>query len=514
MNNAVNNKRIAKNTLFMYIRMAITMAVQLYTSRIILDNLGVTDYGIYSIVGSFIVMFTFISGPLEAATQRFMTFELGRGNENRLNTIFNISIFSYITLALSLALVIEIAGIWYINNKMQMPAERIPAALWTFHFSVFALAINLCKTPFSSLIVAYERMSYYAYVSIIDVTLKLLSATALAYFAVDKLKLYAVNITLVSIIGFVILWIYCSCQFKSIRLSCVWDKHLFKEMTGFSGWTMFGSVASMTSNQGLNILLNYFFGVVVNAAMGIATQVSSAVNQFVENFQIAFRPQIIKYYAADDRDNLYSLMFNATKFSMILLFAIACPVMFNIDFLLEIWLKTPPEQTGQFTVVFLIMAFVATLSAPLVMVVQATGTIKKYQITISGCILLTILFSFVLLHLGAPAITVLFTKLVVDLLCYIVRLLFVRRLVGLPLRCYIVKTLLPTAGVIIIAFVCMFSINSFFTTGWIKLISTTFLFFIAYIPLVLFIGLNAIERGKIWHFILLKAPKSLLNICK
>lgn len=506
-NNSSNNKRIAKNTILMYFRMFITMSVQLYTSRVILENLGVTDYGIYSIVGSFIVMFTFISGPLEAATQRFMTFELGRGNENRINVVFNMSMFSHILLALCLALVIELAGIWYINNKMQMPVERLPAALWTFHFSVFALTVNLCKTPFSSLIVAYERMSYYAYVSIIDVALKLLSATALAYFAVDKLKLYAVNITLVSIIGFIILWIYCKSQFKQIKLLYVWDRRLFKDMTSFSGWTMFGSVASMTSNQGLNILLNYFFGVVVNAAMGIATQVSSAVNQFVENFQIAFRPQIVKYYAAGDKTNLYSLMCNATKISTILFLAIACPVMFNIEFLLEIWLKNPPGQTGQFTIMFFLMAYIATLAAPLVMVVQATGTIKKYQMVVSSCIMLTILFSVILLNLGVSAITVLFTKLLVDMLCYLVRLLFVRKFIRLSIRYYTIKALLPNFRLILISILYMLFVNSFFYAGWIKLITTTLLFFIAYIPLVLYLGFNKSERMKVCGYIFSKVNR-------
>lgn len=489
-----NNKRIAKNTLFLYFRMAITMVVQIYTSRVILENLGVTDYGIYSIVGSFIVMFMFISGPLEAATQRFMTFELGRGNENRLNTIFNVSFYSYIILALCLAAVIELVGSWYIGNKMQMPEDRVPAALWTFHLSVFALVFNLCKIPFSALIIAYERMSYYAYVSIVDVILKLLGAASLAYFATDKLKLYAVNITLVSIIGFFILLIYCVTQFKKVRLSRIWDKKLFREMISFSGWTMFGSVASMTSNQGLNVLLNYFFGVVVNAAMGIATQVSTAVNQFVENFQIAFRPQIVKYYAAGEKDNLYSLMFNATRYSMILLFAITCPVIFNIDFILEIWLKTPPEHTSSFAIVFLMISFVATMSAPLVMVVQATGTIKKYQIAISSCIMLTILLSFVCLRFGVPAITVLLVKLCVELLCYVVRLMFVRKLVKLPMRLYVSKALLPTVGIIFPVFICMLFFNSYFTTGMSKLIGTTLLFVASYIPFVLFVGFGKEER--------------------
>lgn len=496
-----NNKRIAKNTLFMYFRMGITMLVQLYTSRIVLNSLGVDDYGIYNVVGSVIVAFSFISGPLGTATQRFYNFELGKNNKQGVNSIFNHSLFIYLILSLILFIIIEIAGIWFINNKMQLPASRLEAAMWAFHLSVLGFVFSLIKIPFESLIVAHEKMDFYAYVSIADVLLKLLNAFSLLYIAIDKLKLYSVNQLVITIIILCCVIYFCKKQFKYIHIKQTYDKVVFKQFLSFSGWSLFGSVASMTANQGLNILLNAFFGVAINAAMGIATQINAAINQFVNNFQIAFRPQIIKSYAANEMESLHKLIFNTSKYSYLLLLGLICPIVMNIDFILRIWLKNVPTYTSEFAIFMLIYALLETLSAPMWMTVQATGKIRNYQLVISSLISMNIIVSYVLLKIGYPPSTVLITKCFLDVFYLITRLYFMRSMIQFSIRQYI-KEVLSRIGVITI--ICVFVI--LMLIGAIPKESTrlflgTSVFMLFYCCSVYYIALKKNERKKIMNFI-------------
>ena len=493
-----NNKRIAKNTMFLYVRMGLSMLVGLYTSRIVLESLGVENYGIYNVVGSFIVAFTFISGPLGTATQRFLSFELGRGENGRLNQVFNLSFYTYVALSVVLLGVVEVAGIWFLNNKMQMPAERHDAALFAFHMSVLTLLISLLKTPFESLIIAYERMSFYAYISIAEVLMKLLNAILLLYVSFDKLKIFAANILIITVIVLCLTAFYCCRKFKSVSIQSPqknWDLPLFKELMGFSGWSLFGSVASMTANQGLNLLLNLFFGVVVNAATGIASQVNSAVIQFVNNFQVAYRPQLIKYYAQGNIETLKQLIINTSKFSYLLLFAIVCPVCFNIDFLLKIWLKNPPEYAAEFSVMMLIYALLETLSAPMWMTVQATGKIKRYQIVISSVISLNIVFSYLFLKAGFSPVMVLIIKCCLDVVYLVVRLYFMKKMVSFSIVLYLKSVILPLI-LVSSAIICVVSLVKGFD-GWEGFVLKNAVFFPTYFILVFVLGLKVPERKKI-----------------
>lgn len=505
-----NNKRIAKNTMFLYIRMGLSMFVGLYTSRIILQALGVEDYGIYNIVGSFIVAFTFISGPLGTATQRFLNFELGKDEEGRLNRVFNLSLYAYVVLAAILFLIIEIAGVWFLNNKMQLPMERMSAATFAFHMSLLTLLLNLIKTPFESLIIAYEKMSFYAYISIADVLLKLLNAFMLLYVAVDKLKLFSINILVITLFSGCVTAFYCVRNFKKIWIENPrknWDLPLFKELMSFSGWSLFGSVASMTANQGLNILLNLFFGVVVNAAMGIASQVNSAIIQFVGNFQVAFRPQLVKYYAQGNFDALKSLIINTSKYSYLLLFAVVCPVCFNIDLLLKLWLKNPPEYAAEFCIMMLIYALLETLSAPMWMTVQATGKIKKYQIAISCVMSLNIVFSYFFLKAGFAPVTVLAIKCCMDIFYLIVRLVFMKIKIDFSISTFMIKTIFPVFIVSVASVSCVYIMSKFVLNDVARLFATTGVFVVVYITLVLLIVLNRNERSGILCFLNSKMKK-------
>lgn len=505
-----NNKRIAKNTIFLYIRMGISMLVGLYTSRIVLETLGIDNFGIYNVVASFIVAFTFISGPLGTATQRFLNFELGKGSDGRLNKVFNLSFFIYLVLATVLVGIIEATGYWFLTFKIQMPPERSNAAYFAFHMSVLALVVNLIRTPFEALIIAYERMSFYAYISIADVLLKLFNALLLLYVSIDKLKIYSLNMLIISAIALIITFIYTKRSFKTIKIQQPrynWDKSLFKEMIGFSGWSLFGSVAQMTANQGLNILLNLFFGVVVNAAMGIANQVNSAVVQFVSNFQVAFRPQIVKYYAQNNLEELRTLILNTSKYSYLLLFAIACPVCFNMDFLLQAWLKNPPEYATIFAIMMLIYALLETLSAPMWMAVQATGNIKKYQLVISIVMSLNIVLSYIFLKMGFGPVTVLVIKCYLDVIYLIVRLFFMKAKINFSFKDFLRRTMLPIFLVSALCFVGVYFASKTASSDLIRLLVTTSVFLVLYVSSVFFIALNKKERIQFLSFVVDKLRK-------
>ena len=491
----VNNKRIVKNTLYLYIRMGVSMVVQLYTSRVVIQNLGITDYGIYNIVATFIIAFTYISGPLGTATQRFLNFELGGNNKNNVVLVFNISLYIFVLLGALFFIVVELAGIWFLNNKIQIPTERMGAANFVFHMSTLAIIFNLLKTPYESLIVAHEKMSFYAYVSIADVLLKLLNATTLILFTYDKLKLYAVNLLVISIIIFSCYIIFCRINFPYIRFRGLWNKSIFKEMLSFSGWSLFGSIASMTSNQGLSIVLNLFYGVVVNAAMGIASQVSSAITQFATNFQIAFRPQIVKYYAANDIDSLNKLIHRTSKYSYLILLLLVCPLCFNIDFILQKWLGKVPDYANIFCVCMSIYALLDTLSSPMWMAIQATGKIKKYQLVISSTIFLNILFAYVFLNFGFRASIVLEIKCILDIVYLCIRLFFLRSLIAFSISGYIKDTLAKVIIITGLTVLVMFLFEKIYcANSWKYLFISSSLIVCVIVMCICFIALDKNER--------------------
>ena len=488
--------------------MGIIMLVQLYTSRIVLNTLGVDDYGIYNVVGSVVVMFSFISGPLGTATQRFFNYELGRKNDGKLNLVFNLSLYCYLILAIMMFLIIEVGGVWYIENKMNLPESRLNAAMFAFQMSLISFIFQLIKTPFESLIVAHERMSFYAYTSILDVFLKLGNAYSLMWFGIDKLKLYSVNQLIISMIIVLTILLYCRKQFVNVRITKVWDKKVFTSLLSFSGWSLFGSVASMSANQGLNLLLNYFYGVAVNAAVGIANQVSAAVNQFVSNFQIAYRPQIVKYYAGDDYVSLRKLIINTSKYSYLLLFLLSCPIIFNIHFILKVWLGSVPQYAGEFVILNIIYMLLETLSAPMWMTVQATGKIRNYQLIISSIILLNIFLSFIFLSWGYSPLVVMEIKCILDIIYLIVRLVFMKKKVQLPIVDFVKQVLLQIIPITIVSCLVMFLLDSpeFNEIQYLGISAISF--FAMYIPLVFYVCVSKEDRNKLRHFIINKIQKN------
>lgn len=502
-----NNKRIAKNTMYMYMRMAVIMLVQLYTSRIVLQALGIDNYGIYNVVATFIVAFTFISGPLSSATQRFLSFELGRKKYVQANKVFNLSLLGYIVMAIILVLVIEIAGFWFINHKMQIPDGRYTATLWTFQLSLVALVFSLVKTPFDALITSHERMSFYAYMSIVDVMMKLANSFLLLYVMYDKLKTYSIIQLVIVLIVVSCEYFYCERQFSYFRIKWVWDKELFKRLLSFSGWTLLSSVSTMAANQGVTIILNVYSGVVTNAAMGIAQQVSTSINQFVTNFQVSFNPQIVKYYSVRELELMRKLVYRASKFSYMLLFMIICPLIFNIDFILKIWLKNPPMNSGLFSAYLMIWSLLESLMAPLWTSITATGKIKVYHICMSFIIVFVFLLSWMCLELGFPPVSVLVTKCLIDVILLVVRMGFVKKLLGFSLGSFTREVIVPALFLTMLFAVPMYICASYMHEGWLRLLFLSTLFIIFYLPVSFYVVLSKHEREMVIKIVSNKISK-------
>lgn len=444
-----NNKRIAKNTLLLYFRMLFMMAVSLFTSRVILNTLGVEDYGIYNVVGGIVGMFAFINGSMSSATQRYITFALGKGDKNRLQTVFSTTLQIHTLIAGIIVFLGETIGLWFLYNKMQIPADRMDAAFWVLQASIVSAIIMIISVPYNADIVAHEKMSAFAYISILEVVLKLIIVYMLVVFSYDKLILYAFLLLAVQIFIRFCYSIYCNKHFEETRYKHVWDKALFKEMTGFAGWSMFGNLAGVLFGQGLNMLLNIFFGPVVNAARGIAVQVQNTVQQFVCNFQMALNPQITKTYAKGDLENMHKLMFRSAKFSFFLLFFLSLPILFETNYILKIWLKIVPENTVCFLRIMICTSLIYTLSNPLMIANQATGNVRQYQAVCGTIQLLILPISYVFLRFGYPAYTVFIVHFTIESFTQIVRMFMLRPMIKIRLVDYISYIYKPVSLVVL-----------------------------------------------------------------
>lgn len=432
-----NNKRIAKNTLFLYVRMILIMGVSLFTVRVVLNTLGVVDFGIYNVVGGVVTMFSFLSGTMATASQRYFSFELGNNNLDKLKKIFSTTLFIYFIIAFVIIVIAETLGLWFLNTKMTIPPDRMNSARYVFQFSIFSFILTILTIPYKSLIIAYEQMKIYAYISIIEVVLNLLIVYLLLISAFDKLKLYSILMFGVTFIITLVYRIYSQKRYVISHFSFYWDKQLFKEILSYSGWNLFGALAGVFNNQGVNILLNVFFGPAVNAARAITYQINGALSQFVNNFIIATRPQIIKYYASNQKTQMMKLAFQSSKFSYYLLFILSMPVLIETGIIFSVWLKQIPEYAIIFTRLIIISTLIDVLSYPLMTLAHATGKIKLYQSVIGSVMLLNLPLSYVFLKLGYQPQIVFYLGIVNSILCLILRLFLLNRMVELPIKKYI-----------------------------------------------------------------------------
>lgn len=447
-----NNKRVAKNTLFLYFRMILIMLVTLYTSRVVLAQLGISDYGIYNVVGGVVMMFAFLNNSMASATQRYLTFELGRGDQEKIKTVFATALNIHIIIGLIIILLAETVGLWFLNYKMNIPADRMVAANWVFQFSIFAFFTDILQVPYNAALIAHEKMNIYAYISILEAVLKLVIVYLLSISPFDKLIAYAILIFFVQQIIRAIYKIYCRRKYPECRFALVWDKALYKEMSGFAGWNLFGSVAWILRDQGLNIVLNLFFGPVINAARGVASQVSNAVMGFITNFQTALNPEITKHYAQNDILEMESLAYKGLKFSFFLLFVITLPLCLNIEPVLHIWLKEVPDYAAYFIILILVDALVGNMfGVPLMTSLAATGKIRNYQIVVSAVILLIVPVAYVVLKITDDPASVFYVSIVLNFISGFVRFLYCRKQIGFSLARLNKEVLLPILKVIVVS---------------------------------------------------------------
>ncbi len=478
----------------LYFRMLVTMLVSLYTSRIVLEVLGIEDFGIYNVVGGFVVMFGFLNSAMSTATQRYFAYEIGRNDQRKLHDIFNMSINIHIIIALLIVLLAESLGLWFLNTQLNIDSARIPAANWVYQFSVFALVVNIISVPYNAMIIAHERMNVFAWVSVIEVVLKLIIVYLLQWSAYDKLVIYAIMIFSITLIIKIIYAAYCSRKIKESRYKTFWDTKLFYTLIHYAGWNLWGNFASVMMGQGVNILLNIFFGPVVNAARGIAFQVKAAIMNLVMNFQMAINPQIVKYYASDNIKQMHHLVFQGTKFSFFLLFTVSLPILFQTHTILQFWLKTLPDYAVIFTQLIIVNALIDALSGTLMTAAQATGKIKKYQSVVGGLLLLNIPISYLFLRLGFPPQTTVYISISLALIALLARLKIISALINLSIYEYLRKVICPIIIVIIVSITATYGILHFMRSG---LVYTLILCIGSVVSVLLssyFLGLTKSER--------------------
>lgn len=396
----INNNRIAKNTLLLYFRMLVMMLLSLFTSRITLDVLGIVDYGVYNVVGGVVGMFSIISGAITVSISRYITIEIGKNDKEQQNRVFTTSVIIQMFISGLIILVAELVGVWFLNHKMVIPTDRLIAANWVLQCSVLTFVVGLISVPYNAVIIAHEKMSAFAYITILDVIFKLLLVYALYISPFDKLIIYAMLLAAWSIVMRIIYGVYCSRHFEETKFRWVLDKKLLKSMSGFIGWAFWGNGVVVLKDQGTNILLNLFCGPVVNAARGIAMQVNFAIYSFVSNFMMAVNPQITKSYAQTDYDGMNRLIMKSTKFSFFIMMLLLMPVCANINYILEFWLVEVPTHTANFIVLTLLYSIVDCYTQPLLTGVLACGDIKRYELILTMLYSVNFILSYIILRLG------------------------------------------------------------------------------------------------------------------
>ncbi|MEL5894345.1 lipopolysaccharide biosynthesis protein [Bacteroides sp. GD17] len=494
-NNTANNKHIAQNTILLYFRMLFMMAVSLYTSRVILSKLGVEDFGIYNVVGGIVGLFSFLNGSMSTATQRYLTFEIGTGNIEKLKKTFSLCITIHAIIAIIIVILAETLGLWLLTTQMSIPSERMDAAMWVYQLSIFTCVVLMMSVPYNADIIAHEKMGAFAYISIFEVTAKLLIVYLLNCIDYDKLKIYAILMFCIQVIIRAIYGTYCKRHFIETQYKFVWDSVLMKEMLGFAGWNMFGIIASIGITQGVNIILNMFFGPIVNAARGIAVQVQNAITGFSSNFQLALNPQITKSYANHEMEQMCKLIFASSKYSFLLLYFLSLPLLIETDQVLQWWLKEVPAHTSNFVRIMLCISMINVMADAFVVASQATGKVRMYQILVGGTLLFIVPTAYVTLKLGYSPESVFFTHLLYAVLAQVVRIYLVCNLVHFSIRNYIKDVIIRIIAVVIPSFIlplfCYHSMDASLTRFLIVGATAVTSVFIS----IYFIGLGSNERS-------------------
>lgn len=489
-----STSRIAKNTLFLYFRQILIMLVSLYTVRVVLATLGAEDYGIYNVVAGVVVMFSFVNNAMASGTQRFLNYSLGQGDMVQTRETFSASLAIHAGISLVFIALAETVGLWFVSTRLNVPPMRHHAAIIAYQLAVVTIVFNIFRVPYNALIIAYERMGFFAGISILESTLKLTVVFLLRIQNADRLILYATLISTVSLIMLMCYKWYCNRSFEIARFRKIQRITVAKELLSFSGWTLFGSATNIANAQGSNIILNLFTTVTVNAAVGIANNVSDAAYSFVRNFQIAFNPQIVKSYATGERKAFENLVCRAAKCSFYLFFLIALPFFVNSEFVLQLWLKTVPEYTTAFVQLILIWLLIETISAPLYMAVQTIGKIKWYQLVIGSITILNLPIAGLAFYLGASPLWMLYIRIALSIVALFFRIAICKKLVSLPVMPFSIEALLKPVCITVVSGFLIMQIKAISFDGWSQLFLTTSVSTVLISMLVLFVGLKKEER--------------------
>lgn len=499
-----SNNKIAKNTAFLYIRMAVIMVVTLFTSRVILASLGVEDYGIYNVIAGIVTTFNVLLGMLVDASQRFFSFELGRGREGNVSEVFSISIMLHFILSIIVILISETLGYWFLNHVLVIPPERMFASNVVFQFSILSFVAVIMGTPFDAMIIANEKMNIYAYISIADAVLRLSIAYIISVTDGDKLIMYALLLSLLQICCSFLYFIICRISFKECHFYFSRNKKRIKEIGSFAGWTIMGNFSFMCSSQGVNLLLGSFFSPVVSAARGVSVQVQSAFRAFVVNFQLAVNPQITKSYASGDKERFFSLIHKSSRISFFLVFIPLIPVVAETDLILKLWLKTVPDDTVIFVRVMLLSQILISLRNPLEIAIKASGSIKNYELLIGLIGISIIPVGYVCFILGMPPVTIFIILVFVELLTMFMSLIEARKRVFFSISLYFQQCLTPVILTVVASAVVPILINCILSPGYIRLVLQLIVSPLVAIFVTYYIGLKSEERDAVKTFIKLR----------
>ena len=506
--NISSNKRIAKNTFLLYFRMLLLLCVNLYTSRVVLNQLGVDDYGIYNVVGGIVAILSFLNSAMASGAQRFLNIEMGRNDKTALKKVFSTSLQIHLFIAIIILLIAETVGLWFLHTQMNIPSERVIAAGWVYQFSILSALFGMFAVPFNAVIISHEKMSAFAYISIIEAILKLLVAFLIVWSTFDKLIFYASLVSLVGLINCFIYALYCARHFDECKQFTLHvDLTTLKQMLSFSVWTVFGSLGYILHTQGIAIVINIFFTVAVNAAQGIANQVNGVVSMFTTNFLMALNPQIVKLYAVGDFENMYLLIFRGCKIAFCLMSFFVIPLILEAPVILQIWLGMVPEYAVQFLRLVLIISLVNSFSGILSTAKGATGDIKTYQITLTIIGAFHVPLAWLAFKLGAGPEYAMYIYLIIVIILQIFRIFFVCKDVGLPLGRFSKEVLLVCVCVFVLSTIIPSIFHFLLPTSYVSSMVIVLVSTISTACIAFFVALNKAERG-----VLINTIKNRINV--
>lgn len=484
------------------------MIVSLYTSRVILDTLGISDFGTYNVVAGFVIFFGFINSAMSSSTSRFISFEIGTANSNQLNKVFNTSLLIHLLMALLILILSETIGLWFLLNKMNFESNRMVAVQWVYHLSVINLLLSVITIPYNSMIIAYEKMKAFAYLSIFEVSVKLGIVYLLLIIPSDRLIIYAALVLIMQILIRLLFIYYCRKNFKESKLKFVYEPQLFKKMIDFAAWTLYGNLAVTGCTQGLNVLLNMFFGPVVNAARGIAVQVQTTISQFAVNFQIALNPQIIKTYAVNDLTQMHNLVCSSSRYSFFLLFIISFPVIINTDYILYLWLgENVPEYTSVFVNLVLLNTIIGALGNPLGVSAEAKGSMKQFNLLIGTVSLMVLPISYFLLKNGMKPYVIYVVLIFVEFVNFWFKLILINKMTKLPYKLFFEKVILKIVLILFFSLPIPYILQNYFRSDLSNFLFSVFITVINIGLVIYFIGLEKSEK----EFILTKAKSYIFH---